>query len=68
LTRGTELRNIRIEQPIVKQLGHYETARTLTEVSIAALTTEPELHDIGRALITLARYHATRMQAVMTRA
>ena len=34
---------------------------TLTEVSIAALTTEPELQNIGRSLISLARYHAHRM-------
>jgi hypothetical protein len=35
-----------------------EAAATLTEVSIAALTTEPELLNIGRSLITLARYYA----------
>ena len=37
-----------------------DTAETLTEVSVAALTTDPELRDFGRALICLVRYHAER--------
>lgn len=34
------------------------TAITLVEVCTAALTTEPELRDIGRSLIALVRYYA----------
>jgi hypothetical protein len=33
---------------------------TVTEVSVAALTTDPDLRDFGRALISLVRYHAAR--------
>jgi hypothetical protein len=46
----------------IAQLSRLETADTLTEVSIAALTTEPELQNIGRSLISLARYHALKTQ------
>lgn len=42
-------------------LGFREATTTLLEVSIAALTTEPELQNIGRSLISLARYHASKM-------
>jgi hypothetical protein len=37
-----------------------DMVETLTEVSVAALTTDPELRDFGRALISLVRYHAVR--------
>lgn len=37
-----------------------DTVETLTEVSVAALTTDPELRDFGRALISLVRYHAVK--------
>jgi len=38
-----------------------DRGHTLTEISVSALTTEPELRDIGRALIALTRYHAARI-------
>ena len=38
------------------------TGDTLIEVSIAALTTESELRDIGRSLIALVRYHASKVE------
>ncbi len=41
----------------MESFGLQEATTTLLEVSIAALTTEPELQDIGRSLIRLARYH-----------
>jgi hypothetical protein len=38
-----------------------DTVETLTEVSVAALTTDdPELRDFGRALISLVRYYAVK--------
>jgi hypothetical protein len=37
-----------------------DTVETVTEVSVAALTTDPDLRDFGRALISLVRYHAAR--------
>ena len=33
----------------------------LIDVSVAALTTEPELREIGRALITLTRYWESKL-------
>ena len=46
------------------QLSLFDTpGEILTEVAVSALTTEPELRDIGRALITLTRYHATKTPA-----
>ncbi len=43
----------------VNQLSQLHAA--LTEISIAALTTEPEVRDMARSLISLAKYHAQRM-------
>lgn len=40
-----------------------DCGQTLTEISVSALTTEPDLRDIGRALIALCRYHAARIRA-----
>ena len=60
MTYGTEPQNVRIERRFIEQAGRLNTADALTEVSIAALTTEPELRNIGRALISLARYHALK--------
>jgi hypothetical protein len=37
---------------------------TLTEISVAALTTEPELRDWARSLIWLARCHAQKRRHV----
>jgi hypothetical protein len=34
----------------------------VTEVAVAALTTEPELRDIGRSLIALTRYWDRKTQ------
>jgi len=53
---GQGLPAIRTAQP-----PPVDRAQTLTEVSLSALTTEPELRDIGRALIALTRYHAARI-------
>ncbi len=44
----------------IDQQSPTDTEETLTEVSVAALTTDPDLRDFGRALISLVRYHATR--------
>jgi len=38
-----------------------DRGQTLTEISVSALTSEPDLRDIGRALIALTRYHAARV-------
>jgi hypothetical protein len=46
-----------------QQLPLFDEGETLTEVAVSALTTEPELRDIGRALITLTRYHANKTPA-----
>ena len=54
----TEPRNLENDSVFVERLLLREAAATLTEVSIAALTTEPQLLNIGRSLITLARYYA----------
>ncbi len=43
--------------PPGQQLPLFDSGTTLVEISVAALTTEPELRDIGRALVTLTRYH-----------
>jgi hypothetical protein len=44
-----------------QQLELFDRGQTLIEVSVSALTTEPELREIGRALVTLTRYHATKI-------
>jgi hypothetical protein len=68
MTCGTEPGNVSNDYGFIEQLSRLETADALTEVSIAALTTEPELMNIGRALISLARYHASKKaQPVMSR-
>jgi len=46
-----------------QQLELFDTGQTLVEVSVSSLTTEPELRDIGRALISLVRYHADKALA-----
>jgi hypothetical protein len=43
----------------VNQLSQLQVA--LTEISVAALTTEPELRDMARSLISLAKYHSQKM-------
>ncbi len=43
-----------------QQLELFDTGQTLVEISVAALTTEPELRDIGRSLVALVHYHATK--------
>lgn len=55
---GTELRNVRSSAHLIEQLSQLDDATTLIEVSVAALTTEPDLRDVGRSLISLARYYA----------
>ena len=60
MTYGSEPQNVRIGRRFIEQAGRLDTADALTEVSIAALTTEPELQNIGRALISLTRYHALK--------
>jgi hypothetical protein len=44
------------------QLELFDRGQTLVEISVSVLTTEPELRDIGRALVTLTRYHAARTE------
>lgn len=48
---------------IFEQMSQLDTADVLTEVSVAALTTDPDLRDIGRSLISLARYHLYKSPA-----
>ena len=45
------------------QLDLFNTGEILTEVAVSALTTEPELRDIGRSLLTLVRYHNSKQEA-----
>jgi hypothetical protein len=68
MTCEGESRNAHNAHCFIEQLSRLEPTDALTEVSIAALTTEPELMNIGRSLISLARYHALRKaQPVMSR-
>jgi hypothetical protein len=57
---GTESRNVRNGAHFIEQLSQIDDATTLIEVSVAALTTEPDLRDVGRSLIALARYYACK--------
>jgi len=57
---GTEAHNARNDARFIEQLSQLDNATTLIEVSIAALTTEPDLRDVGRSLIALARYYARK--------
>jgi hypothetical protein len=40
------------------------TGAMLVEICTAALTTEPELRDVGRSLISLVRYHSDKHGSV----
>jgi hypothetical protein len=42
------------------QLSLFDVGTTLTEVNVPEPATEPEVRDIGAALVTLTRYHANR--------
>ncbi len=50
----------------IEHFSQTEMVETLTEVSVAALTTDPDLRDFGRALISLVRYHARRTSGTRT--
>jgi|GEM_PF-2900393 len=58
MTYGTEGLRTRREADLVLQNDDLDA--TLTEISVAALTTEPELRDHARSLVLLARYHTQR--------
>jgi len=57
---GTEPRDTRNVACFFEQSNLFDNADTLIEISVAALTTEPELRDIGRSLISLARYYVCK--------
>jgi hypothetical protein len=57
---GTESPNGRNDARFIEQLSQLQDATTLIEVSVAALTTEPDLRDVGRSLISLARYYTCK--------
>jgi hypothetical protein len=57
---GTESRNASNDTRFFEQLSQLDDATTLIEVSVAALTTEPDLRNVGRSLIALARYYACK--------
>jgi len=57
---GTEPRDMRNVACFFEQPSLFDSADTLVEISVAALTTEPELRDIGRSLISLARYYVCK--------
>ena len=50
----------------IDQFNPTDMVDMLTEVSVAALTTDPDLRDFGRALISLVRYHAHRTAGART--
>jgi hypothetical protein len=57
---GTEPRDRRNVACFFEQPNLFDNADALIEISVAALTTEPELRDIGRSLISLARYYVCK--------
>jgi len=57
---GTEPRDTRNVACFFEQPSLFDNADALIEISVAALTTEPELRDIGRSLISLARYYVCK--------
>lgn len=57
---GTEPRDMRNVALFFEQPSLFDNADTLIEISVAALTTAPELRDIGRSLISLARYYVRK--------
>ena len=56
----TEARDLRDYARFFERTSVFDNVDTLIEVSIAALTTEPELRDVGRSLISLARYYVCK--------
>ena len=66
-TKGGEGLTYRIEPSAMRHdarfLSLMDAVDTLTEVSIAALTTDPDLRDVGRSLISLVRYHAQKTES-----
>ncbi len=63
MTFATEPLNASDDKAFAEGLNLRDTTAALLEVSIAALTTEPELQNIGRSLISLVRYHAKKANA-----
>lgn len=66
MTFGIEPVDPTDREAFVERLQGRETSAALLEVSIAALTTEPELQNIGRSFISLVRYHSYKMVAPVT--
>jgi len=63
---GTESRNAHNDARFIEQLSQLDDATTLIEVSVAALTTEPDLRDVGRSLIALARYYSCKKLGLLS--
>ena len=47
-----------------RSLAPHDSPGVLIEVCVSALTTEPELREIARALIALVKYHERQARAV----